>query len=405
MSSTNVLLTPTVIANELLMRFKNNLVFTELCSHEYDERFAKSGGKIGDTLKLRVPNRYLAVSGAPISEQDTTEASVNLTIDTQMHTAFSFLSKDMTLTIDQFGDRYLDSAAVALANACDVSGLTMATQSTANVVGAPGTVPSTLLTYLQAGQKLSENAAPVDNNRSIVVNPAMEVGIVDALKTLYQSSTEIDKQYKRGRMGTAAGFTWAMDQNIRTQTVGPLGGAPQTTVAGQTGSTLLTTGWTAAVAPRVKKGDVFTILGVYAVNPVSGDTLAALKQFVVTADTSSLVSGDLSLPISPAIVATGPNKNVSAAPGAGAALTFLGTANTLSPQGIAFHKEAFCFAMVPLEQPQGVHMAKVATDPKTGLSIRFVSAYDISTDRFITRADVMYGWAARNPAWACRIAS
>lgn len=404
MSSTNTLLTPTVIANELLMRFKNNLVFTQDCSHEYDDRFARTPGKIGDTLKLRVPVRYTAVDGAPISEQDNLETSVNLTIDTQKHVAFSFLSKDLTLTIEQFGDRYLDSAAVALANAVDVSGLTMAYQATANSVGTPGTIPNTLLTYLEAGQKLSENAAPVDNKRHIVLNPAMEVKIVDALKTLYQSSTEIDKQYKRGRMGTAAGFTWAMDQNIRTHTVGPLGGAPATTTAGQTGSSLNTNLWTAAVGPRVKKGDTFTIAGVYAVNPVSGDTGAALKQFTVTADGNSDIGGNLTLQISPAIVATGSAKNVSAAPGAGALLTFSGTAGTLSPQALAYHEEAFCFAMVPLEQPSGVHMAKTATDPKTGVSIRFVSAYDISSDRFVTRADVMYGWAARNPAWACRIA-
>ena len=44
----NTLLTPTVIANELLMRFKNNLAFASGASHEYDARF----NKIGD---IKVP--------------------------------------------------------------------------------------------------------------------------------------------------------------------------------------------------------------------------------------------------------------------------------------------------------------------------------------------------------------
>lgn len=394
-----------MIGNELLMRFKNNLVFTKNCSHEYDEEYAKKGFKIGDTFKLRVPNRFSATTGAAISESDITETSVSLTIDTQKHVAFSFTSKDMTLSIDKFGDRYLDSAAVALANAVDVSGLTLAYQSTWNSVGTPGTVPTAFSTYLGASQKLSENSAPVDDKRYVVVNPAMEATIVDNLKGLFQSGSEIDKQYKRGKMGMAAGMNWYMDQNIRAHTVGPLGGTPLVNGGSQTGASLITDGWTAAAAARVKKGDVFTIANVYAVNPVSGDTLGNLQQFLVTADGSSDGSGNLTLSISPSIVTSGPTKTVNAGPADNAALTFVGAASTVTPQGLAFHKEAFCFAMVPLEEPRGVHMAKSVTDPETGMSMRFVSTYDISTDRFITRADVVYGWAARNPAWACRIQS
>lgn len=405
MSSTNTLLTPTIIGNELLMRFKNNLVFTKNCSNEYDEQFAQKGHKIGDTFKLRVPNRYSATTGATLSEQDNNEASVSLTIDTQKHVGFSFTSKDLSLTVDKFGERYLDSAAVALANAVDVSGLTLAYQSTWNAVGTPGTVPSAFSTYLGAGQKMSENSAPVDDKRYMVVNPAMEATIVDNLKGLFQSSSEIDKQYKKGKMGVAAGFNWYMDQNVRAHTVGPLGGTPLVNGASQSGASLITDGWTASAAARLKKGDVFTIAGVYAVNPVSGDTLASLQQFTVTADVSSDGSGNLTAAISPSIVLTGPTKNVSAAPADNAAITVLGAASTVTPQGLAFHKEAFCFAMAPLEVPMGVHMAKSVTDPETGISMRFVSSYDIVNDRFITRADILYGWAARNPAWACRIAS
>lgn len=401
----NSLLTPTIITNELLMRFKNNLTFASNCTHEYDDQFAVRGRKIGDSLRLRVPVRFSATNGATLSAQDVTETSKTLTIDKQKHVGFEFTSKDLTLTIDRFAERYLDSAAVALANQMDVDGLTTAYQGTANAVGTPGTVPSTFLTYLEAGQKMDENSCPVDDKRSIVINPGMQVKIVDALKGLFQSSSEIDKQYKKGKMGMAAGFNWYMDQNVRTHTVGPLGGTPLVNGGSQTGSSLVTDGWTAAAASRLKAGDVFTIAGVYAVNPVSGDTLSSLQQFVVTADVSSDGSGNATIPIYPAITATGASKTVSAVPADNAALTILGAASTLTPQGLAFHKEAFCFAMAALEEPKGVHMAKTVVDPETGIAIRMVSAYDITNDKFVTRADIAYGWCARKPEWACRIAS
>ena len=401
----NSILTPTIITNELLMRFKNNLVFTSNVSHEYDDRFGNSGAKIGDTLKLRRPVQFTASNGATLSTQDVTETSVDLVINTQKHVAFEFTSKDLTLSIDRFAERYLNSAAVALANSVDVDGLTLAYQATANTVGTPATVPNAIMTYLQAGQKISENSAPVDDQRHVVINPGMQATIVDSLKGLFQSSTEIDKQYKKGSMGQAAGFKWYMDQNIRTHTVGPLGGTPLVNGASQTGTSLITDGWTASAASRLKKGDVFTITGVNSVNKVSGDSTGSLQQFVVTADVSSDGSGNLTASIYPGITVSGPYKTVTASPADNAAITVLGAASAVSPQGIAFHKEAFCFAMVPLQVPQGVDMAKTQTDPETGMSIRMVSAYDVTNDKFITRADIMYGWAARRPEWACRVAS
>ena len=401
----NTLLTPQVITNELLRRFKNNLGFAGTIRHEYEDRFANSGAKIGDTLAIRVPVKFTAVKAVAISQQDVTETTVPLVLNTQAHVAFSFTSKDQTLTIDRFGERYLESASVSLSNVVDVDGLTLAYQATANAVGTPGTVPNALKTYLQAGAKLDDEGTPMDGKRFVVINPTMQVEIVDSLKGLFQSSEQISKQYVKGRMGTTAGFDWLMDQNTRAHQVGPLGGTPLVNGAAQTGSNLVTDGWTAAAASRLKKGDVFTIANVFAVNPVSGDTLSSLRQFVVTADVSSDGAGNATIPISPAIVATGAYKTVSASPADNAALTVLGAAGTITPAGLAYNREAFTLAMAPLEMPQGVHMAARSMDKETGMSIRCVGAYDIASDTFIYRCDILYGWAATRPQFACRVQS
>jgi hypothetical protein len=410
----NTLLTPQIIANELLRRMKSNLAFASSIRHEYDERFAVSGGKIGDTMSLRVPVRFTAIDGPTMTSQDVTETSVPLVLNKHKHVGFTFSMKDLTLTIDRFADRYLNSAAVALANQVDVDGLTMAYQATYNVVGVPGTIPNAIKTYNQAGAWLDKMGAPLDGKRSMCIGPDMQVEVVDALKALFASTRQITSQYEQGRMGTAAGFEWILDQNIRTQTTGQLGGTPAYVAAGSTASVLKSNGWTNAVANRLKKGDVIQIAGVYAVNPVSGDTLADLANFVVTADVDSTGAGLADIPISPAIVsAATPYRNVSAAPVDGALISVYGkaaaqqstVASKLSPQGIGYHREAFALAMAPFDLPRGTHFAARSIDRETGMSISIVSDFNISTYAMLTRCDILYGWAAPLPSLSVRIES
>jgi coat protein Gp5 len=397
----NTLLTPTIISNELLRRFKNQLAFASGCTHEFDSNF----NKIGDTFNMRVPVKFSAVKSATLSVQDVTETTKPLQLTTQAHAGFSFSSKDLTLTIDRFSDRYLNNAAVALANTFDRDGLLMAYQSTPNLIGTPGTTPSTLLAYKQAAAKLDKNSAPFDGQRLVVLNSDAETSIIDALKGLFQSSDQIKRQYEQGRMGRTMGADWAVDQNVFTHQVGPLGGTPAMNGATVSGaSQLVTNGWTAAAAARLKKGDVITVANVFAVNPVSGDTLPDLRQFVVTADVSSDGSGNATIPVYPSIISSGAYQTVSALPLTTAAITVVGAANTLTPQNMIFHKEAFTYAMAELELPKGVHFAGRSTDKDTGLSIRIVSAYDIVNDLFATRCDILYGWAPKRPEWATRIA-
>lgn len=409
----NTLLTPQIICHELLRRFKNNLGFASGVHHEYDDRFAKKGGKIGDTVNARVPVKFTATPGATLVEQDVEERSVPITLNQRYHVAFGFTSQDMTLTVDRFAERYLDSAAIALANVVDVVGLTMAYRNTNHFVGTPGTVPSAIKTYNQAGAWMDKSAAPFDSLRSVVIGPDMEVEVIDALKGLFQSSAQIKTQYEKGRMGTAAGFQWIKDQNVRTHTVGALGGTPAVNGAAQTGSTIITDGWTSAAATRLNRGDIISFAGIYAVNPVSGDNLADLASFVVLADTASDGSGNATIPISPSLTITGPYKNASAAPANNALINVFGTAQagqgalatTATPQGIAYHREAFGFAMVPLVLPDGVHNAALSVDKETGVAIRTVSDYDIHSDKFYTRCDILFGWAPLLPTFACRVAS
>ena len=280
----NNLLTPVAITRESARVLENNLVFSKFVNREYSDEFAVRGAKIGATINARIPPQYLGRTGAALAVEDAVETFRPLTLTTQFGVDISFTSQDMTLSIDDFSDRFIKPAMAAVANKVDFDGLTMAKNFTWNEVGTPGTVPNSSLTYLQARAKLLDMACPVDDQMVAVLSPTAEVTIVDALKGLFQQADKIGEQYSLGTMGRALGMKFNMDQNTQVHTVGPFGGAPTTTGAqsasatfsGVTGAAgansiapfpLVTGGWTAAAALRVRAGDVFTVPGVFSVNP------------------------------------------------------------------------------------------------------------------------------------------
>lgn len=399
----NALLTASMITNESLRVLENNLTFAKGVNREYDGKFAQEGAKIGDTLNIRKPARYVGRTGATMSIEDHTETSVPLQLTTQFGVDTSFTTKDLTLSVDEFSDRIVKPAMATIANKIDRDGLALY-KNVYNSVGTPGTTPNLLKTYLQAGAKLDYEGAPRDGNRAAIIDPTAQVEIVDALKSLFQSGDQIKKQYEQGNMGLAAGLKWSMDQNVNVHTVGPLGGTPLVNgVPSQGATTLVTDGWTAAAAARLKQGDVFTIAGVYAVNPQSRQSTGQLRQFVVTADVSSDGSGNLTAAIAPAIQSTGAFATVDSLPADNAAITVLGAANTLSPANMIYHKDAFVLGCADLMLPEGVHMAARASDKQLGISIRMVRQYAITGDTIPCRFDVLYGWKAVYPELACRV--
>jgi len=398
----NTLLTISMITNEALRVLVNNLAFTNRVNRQYSSKFAIEGAKIGTVINARKPPRYVGRTGTAIGVEDATETQVPVTLTTQFGVDISFSSADLTLSISDFSNRFIKPAIATIANKIDFDGLQLF-KTVANSVGTPGTTPNSLLTYLLAGVKLDDNSTPMDGERSCIVNPLMQATIVDALKGLFQSSTEIKAQYEKGMMGTAAGFDWYMDQNTGVATIGPQGGTPLVNGASQSGTSLIVDGFTAAAASRLVKGDVFTIAGVFGVNPQNRQSTGALQQFVVTAAVSSDAAGNATIPIFPAITLTGAFQTVTALPADNAALTVVGAANTVSPQGMAFHKDAFTFVSADLQLPRGVDMAARVSDPETGLSVRMVRQYVIATDQFPCRLDILYGWKELYPENACRI--
>ena len=401
----NTLLTIGMITNEALDVLHNMLQFTKGVNRQYDSSFGQSGAKIGTTLNVRKPPRYIGRVGQNVSIENATETSVPVVLNTQRGVDISFSSADYELSITDFSRQFIKPAVVSIANHIDLDGLLMANQTTYNQTGTPGTTPASIDPYLNAGVVLDNNATPRDGERNLILNPQANATLLSSLKNIFNAPKRISQQNDDGLMESGYGFNMSMDQNVQVQTTGPLGGTPLVNGAGQVGSNLVTNGWTAAAALRLNVSDVITIAGVFNVNPVSLQTTGVLKQFVVTAAASSDAGGNVTIPISPAIViAPSGFQNVTNAPAAGAAITVSGAAGVNSPQNLLYHRNAFTLACADLPLPRGVHEAARKADKQTGLSIRMVSAYQVSTDQFITRMDILYGWAALYPEWSCRVA-
>src|SRR5262245_12896058 len=157
----NTLLTISMITREALRILENNLAFTKRINRQYDDKFAIEGAKIGYVVNARKPVRYVVSTGQALSLQDATETQVPVALTTQDHVDFQFSSADLKLSIDDFGDRFIQPAVAALANKMDFNGLQLYKQIY-NAVGTPNTNVTDLLTYLLAGVKLDNNAAPQD---------------------------------------------------------------------------------------------------------------------------------------------------------------------------------------------------------------------------------------------------
>jgi hypothetical protein len=396
----NSILTIDMITRKALQIFENELVVTRNCNRQYDDSFAKSGAKIGSTLRIRLPDRALVTDGAALQVQDDNEQYTTLTVDSQKHIGVNFTSAELTMSLDDFAERVLKPRISQLASSVDAD-VCNAFKQVFQSVGTPGTTPATSAVLLAGQQKLNESAVPREQ-RYAIVNPAANAGLVEGMKGFFNPTSTISRQFKSGMMGEGVlGYEEiAMSQSIKNHTTGAWGTTITSTGTLSTeGTTSLPISFTGS-SKTWKVGDVFTIANVYAVNPQTRESTGSLQQFVVTADVTG--SSTATLSILPAIyTASHALATVDSFPQATAVVTMLGSASTQYAQNLIYNKDAIAFATADLILPEGVDMAARAVH--NGISMRIVRQYDINNDRMPCRIDVLYGYKVIRPTAAVRL--
>lgn len=388
----NTLLTIDMITREALRIAHEKASFIGTTVRSYDDSFAQAGAKIGETLRIRKPARYTRRTGSRVMNvQDSEQEKTTLTVATQDGVDIAFTSAERALSLDDFSKNHLEPAMAVLLSGIEADYIAAMTKATYNLVGTVGTVPNDLEIFANAQAKLNQGLAPQDDNRSVMVSSVTMAKMIGANKGLFQDAEQIKKQYREGIIGRTTMADWYGNERVYRHA----NGSDHTTVTVNDASIASgDSGFTTAGA-SVTVGTVFTIADVYAVHPETKQQYAHLQQFVITA-----VSGN-DWTFSPAYYSTGPKQNVNALPVTGAAITLVGSASTTYGQDLMYHKEAFAFATADLPIMPG----ECSRKQYDGISLRIWSDGDIRNDELLTRIDILYGFAALRPEWACRITS
>jgi hypothetical protein len=405
----NTTLTASIVAKAAVGILENELVMSNAVYRGYEAEFDKkvNGYTVGDTITIKKPTDFTVRNTIVSAAQDVSEAKLTLQINQVAGVDFKFTSQQLTLNIADLSERVIRPAMIQVANQIDVQVMSLY-KDIPQWVGTPGTLIQSFAGFAKGAQNMDQRTVP-QGNRTAVLSPADFWALAGSQTALFSQQIN-NKSYREGQIGKIGGIDTMMSQNAPTFTTGPYGGSPavngaaQNTVYDLTGvntQSLITNGWTAAAAARVVAGDVFTIAGVFDVNPVTKATLPILKQFVVKANGSSDGSGNLTLTIAPQIITSGAFQTCSAAPGATAAITFVGTANTNYSNSLYFDKNAFALAMVPMVKPPGA--VDCSRQSKNGISVRVIPFYDGVNDVSQWRLDCIFGTKTIDPRLAVRV--
>ena len=408
----NTLLTISMISRDAAMVLGNTLDLAKRVNRDHDQDFGVKAAQIGQTINVRRPIRPTVRTGSVVDIQAITETYSPLSFTNPAGTDYALTSQELTFSVEDYFDKVVKPSVARIASQIEADGQALINQFY-GAVGTPGTAltggasGTALPAITKALALLNKNDAPRENDRKTLLNdPDFNGVLATSNLTYFHPGAEVSANYTEGYQGRFSSFEVFMNQLVQAHTVGTYGGFPvvATTVPANsvwsTSSTIATSGWTSG-ATTLNAGDVFTIAGVYMVNPQTKQTLTTLQQFSV-ANTISDTSGAITLTVYPAVVTTGGFQNVSAAPASGAAINVLGASGAVSQQALAFDRDAIMLAAKEL-MPYSVGIGKTTTDDQTMIPIRVQQMPDIRTNQEILRFDVMYAWATLYSQLAVRI--
>lgn len=410
------ILTPTQILREAQRYLHANLSLIGNVQRDYDDRFAAGGAKIGTSLNVRLPPKYSAQTGATYVDQLYVERSTPLPCATQTHIGVSFTSVDLTMSLNDFGEKFLKPQMAQLASKIEGDCAAYAYKKIANYTGTTST-SMTYLAFQQNGQKLTENLAPT-TDRTALINPLSAVNFMDATKGLFQDTSAIREQWRERMMGRTGGFDVYENTLIPAHTMGTLGGTPLTTGAALGTSTTANT-WVsqtvmdidgAVTNNTLKAGDILTFgtvaAGLVDCHPETKATYGKLKTFVVQSDLTLTTSGSTyQVTVKPPVIYGTGNAYqtciLTKADTDNMTVTLFGASASQVGQSLFLHKDAFAFVTADLEDVSkyGAWGARGTMD---GISMRIAKQWSASTDIVATRVDVLWGFAEIYPELASR---
>lgn len=430
-------------ANVMLLLLKNQLVFGRLVDGQFKNEVSDENGL---TVSVKRPPRFIDKKDgtANLALQDIAVGSSPVAVDQYSKVHISVGDIEYVSSYNQLmQNTTMKSAASTLAHSIDAfiasqtqrfhSWVAGGDPTDATVAGNaydPTKGVASPAQAMAAHTRLMEQAVPNENLTGVVTFTDGQ-RIRGSLLSDFTPNLNTDA-LQRVRIPIISEVDWYASQQLplittgsRTQGDGSttglqIDGANQNVnysdVKGSTGSATYmqqTVVLKGASTNTVKKGEVFSIQGVYAWDWRAQQPTENLQQFTVLADAVG-VAGALTLTISPAIIVpqTGATQNVkdvnsafgtcATAPADSAYLHFAGAASTNLTIKPVFHKRAISLVSARLHTPfTGV--ASFAVDPDTGIAVRYWRGSDISTGAHIHRWDCLYGASVMDPFLGTRL--
>jgi hypothetical protein len=409
----NALLTIDMITMEAVRLFRNSNLFVMNMDTQYDPAYAVDGAKIGQVLRIRLPNDYVVNDGPALSIQGTAEQYTTLALTSQKVVAVAFTSAERTMSIDNYSEIIMAPMINNLAGKVAYTVMAASEGGVCNIVqnlNAAGQIISPV-----SDQFLLANAIIDDNSgdpmtRRMVNDPTTDARTTVSLQGLLNPSPEISQQFRSGMMKSGLGYEkWFRDQTVIKHLSGAYASDATVNGGGQStpiqGGTILVS----ALNAPLNKGDFITFANVNSVNRVTKQSLGTLRQFVVTA---ACPAGTTNIPVYPGLVpsgtgvAGGPDQQyqtVDSSPINGAAMTMVTPAATTFRKSIAFVQKAITLGTADLVMPKKA-VEEAARANYDGIAMRVLTDYLTGTDQLVTRVDVLFGQTYIRPEWCCAVA-
>ncbi len=407
----NSFYTPTQVSAEFLRLLEQELVLGNAVGTDLSSDFQM----VGNTIKVRRQMQYLGQdNNLDLSSyaEDIVEGFVNVSMNQTWSNKVQIGALDRSLSFDRWSDMVLKPMARRAAEKIENNLAGLYTKFY-HFDGTPGTTPSTFLALANAGAYMTDVGMPVSGRVGFHA-PVVGAALANSVATSNvqgRNGSALDK----ASIGMFANFDNYITPYSPTHTVGGLGGTPlvnganqgvthaAVAAAGGWQQTLITDGWTAAAANRLKAGDVFTIAGVFSVHPGTKASTARLQTFTVLADAASDGSGNATLTISPPMITSGAFQTVTAAPADNAAITVkTGSASTGYRQSLLLDPAAIVLVSRPLDVPDG---KGVSTSTKQGnkvtISVTEYTAGDTLAHNM--RFDMLWGSDVIDPRRGLRL--
>jgi hypothetical protein len=383
----------------------NKLEVAPFFDTSYNSEFTKEFA-VGETVRVPLPNRGRIRTGLTYDPQAVERRYTTITVDQVFGYDFEWDDVERALRVtrpeEALKKQVIEPAIAQIKQEIDSRCALWAYQNTSNIVGVLGTDPTSFdATSAAARQRLIEMACPPGGDKGMIVPPSVTRSLKNAAISYFNPASDISKQYREGSLGKTDGFDWYESMSLYDHTAGTWAGAVSVNTTLTSGATSMVVNCTSG--DTFKKGDVIGIAGRYRVNPMTRrtTTTATTYTIVVAADVTASASTATITFVEPVYGPDSPYQNITVLPTASDVLTlFPGTASPngkVGKQGLAIHPQAFALVGVKLYTPKAVEMASQQRDPNSGISFRFVKAWDPIQSKLVHRFDVCLGFGNLYP--------